>query len=174
MEIRRAPNPCTDAHASRRRSAPLRQQSLTQAMLVMRVGSAAALGALAAGDGARAGRERREARARLQAAEVAGEDGEMASSASGACSGHDKSAAGSRTRQNPSVYGGPRGSTEAARRRPQCGARIATGTSRTHTHAFSTVANTRAEGGQGREPPDEQGRRRGRCSAPSPVHTTRR
>jgi hypothetical protein len=78
MDIPLALNPATDAGARRRRGAPrLRQQSITQAMLIMRIGGAAAQWALAASDGARARGEQREARAWLQAAKVAGEDGEF-------------------------------------------------------------------------------------------------
>ena len=56
-------------------SPPLRQQGLSQTMLLECVDRTAAQGALAARSGAWAGGERRETRARLQAAEVAGEDG---------------------------------------------------------------------------------------------------
>jgi hypothetical protein len=77
MNTPRASNPETQVRARRRQDATLRQQSLTQAMLVVRVSCATTQRALAASDGSRAGGEWREAHARLQAAEVAGKDGEL-------------------------------------------------------------------------------------------------
>ncbi len=81
----------------------------------------------------------------------------MASPAAQWGAGHERNRAGFLTRRKPSAYGAARGSTEAASSFPQCGERMATGTSRMHrarsAHAFSTVARTTEEWGKANTTP---------------------
>ena len=76
----------------------------------------------------------------------------MASSAGTSPPGRLRNLAGSRTLLKPSEYGARRGSTDAASSLPQYGARMATGTTRTHrarsARAFSTVGRIKAGGGK--------------------------
>ena len=74
MTSRPGPAWRTSTVAIPRQAALLSQHSIPKIVAVPRVGSAAAKVARTAGGRSRAGGERRQARTRLQAAEVAGED----------------------------------------------------------------------------------------------------